>query len=94
LPIRKILGHSMRGTREAAALARAVPPSVGSSAPEQPADHAADQANRTAATAVAATMGRMAVIGFVAGAGARMRRWGGFIQQGLMLAALRKPVVG
>jgi hypothetical protein len=52
---------------------------VGSPASEQSAHHAADQATRTATPAVmlsttpAATMGQMAVIGFVAAAGAGVR---------------------
>jgi hypothetical protein len=53
---------------------------VGSPASEQSAHHAADQATWTATTAVmvsatpAATTGQMVVIGFVAAAGAGVRR--------------------
>src|SRR5882672_8796095 len=64
---------------------------AGSSASEQAAHHAADQADWTADTAVmvsttaATTAGRWCFSGFAAGAGTRARRWHDFGQQRLML---------
>src|SRR6266850_2131969 len=73
---------------------------AGSSASEQAAHHAADQADWTADTAVmvsttaATTAGRWCFSGFAAGAGTRARRWHDFGQQRLMLQRVEEAGLG